>query len=139
VRSAAPALHPFLQEPQWRLPRHPSLAGRNKAEVETEAALVLIVYIFVLFLADVASWSPAWVEMMFWSVILTYFMAVMSPERTFGGDAEIILQLLLGWLLAANLMLLFLMPLWTLLLSPLAGGVVAVIGNAVQRRLWDHM
>jgi len=37
------------------------------------------------------------------------------------------------------MMLLFIAPMWTLIFSPLPGCVVAAIGNAVQRRIWDHM
>ncbi|QOC23317.1 hypothetical protein IC757_03990 [Wenzhouxiangella sp. AB-CW3] len=134
-----PAVPGLIQDPEWRLPRHTPLVGRNKAEVETEAALVLVVYVVVLVFADVETWSANWKEMMFWSATMTYFFAVLSPERTFGGDAEIVLQLLLGTLLAAALMLLFTFPLWTLLFSPGPGCAIAVIGNAVQRRMWDHM
>ncbi len=92
-------------------------------------------------IADVATWPSDWKELMFWSAFTTCFIAVLSPVRTFGGggDAEIVLQLLLGWLLAAILMLLFLAPLWSLLFSPVLGCVVVVIGNAIQRRMWDHM
>jgi hypothetical protein len=134
-----PAVPGLVQAPEWRLPRHAPLPGRNKAEVETEAALILFVYVVVLIFADVETWPANWKEMMFWSAVTTYFVAVLSSERTFGGDVEIILQVLLGTLLAATLMLLFLFPLWSLLLSPGPGFVVAVIGNAVQRRMWDHM
>ncbi len=139
MKSRNPAASGFVQGPEWRLPRNASLSGRNKAEVETEAALILIVYIFVLVFSDVSTWSSEWKEMMFWSVFMTYFIAVLSPERTFGGDAEVVLQILLGWLLAANLLLLFLAPLWLLLFSPVFGFAVAVIGNSIQRRMWDHI
>lgn len=123
--------------PEWSPPRLRSHA-RNKASVESETILLLIAVIIVAIAFDAANWSVSLREMLFWMVLTAYFSAVLSPDRTFCDQTEVWLQVLMGWLVAAAIMLVIGVPVWQHFLSPLVGCFIAILANTVQRAMWDH-
>ncbi|AKS42051.1 hypothetical protein WM2015_1681 [Wenzhouxiangella marina] len=115
----------------------PTIADRNKASVELEAALILVVVLAVAVILDAASWTLDARQVAAAIALSSYAGAVLSPDRSFCDRLEMWLQVLLGQLLAWTLLALDGWRLLDFLLAIPAGLLVAVLANFVQRQLWD--
>jgi hypothetical protein len=113
------------------------VAGVDKASVEIEAALALVAALAVAVIFEASNWSSDHQRMLLVFSFATYLGALLSPDRTFCDRLEAWLQALLGVLLALTLFAVEGMTGFLLLLVVPAGLMTAILGNALQRMLWD--
>jgi hypothetical protein len=113
------------------------VAGIDQASVEIEAALVLVAALAVAVVFEATNWNAEHQRMLLAFSIATYMGALLSPDRTFCDRLEAWLQALLGVLLALTLFAIEgKTGLWLFLVVP-AGLMTAILGNWLQRKLWD--
>jgi len=109
----------------------------DKASVEIEAALALVTALAVAVIFEASNWNPDHQRMLLVFAAATYLGALLSPDRTFCDRLEAWLQALLGVLLVLTLFAIEgKTGLWLLLVVP-AGVMTAILGNWLQRMLWD--
>jgi hypothetical protein len=113
------------------------VSGIDKASVEIEAAVVLVAALAVAVIFEASSWHEDHQRMIQAFSMGTYLGALLSPDRSFCDRLEAWLQALLGVLLALTLFAIDGLTGWWLLLVVPAGLMTAILGNALQKMLWD--